>query len=100
MLSFNFQANVSIVSCPATFSDEYDVYLYKNARVFDGTIELNVELKPEFEKDKQFWQVFGMKYDTFLICTYAKANYYIVFDAKGTSFCEVTNKLLQARCMP
>ena len=54
LLSFNFQANVSIVSCPATFSDEYDVYLYKNARVFDGTIELNVELKPEFEKDKQF----------------------------------------------
>ena len=41
-----------------------------------------------------------MKYDTFLICTYAKANYYIVFDAKGASFCEVTNKLLQARCMP
>ena len=54
LLSFNCQANVPIVICPATFSDGYDVYLFKNARVFDRPIELNADLKPEFEKDKQF----------------------------------------------
>lgn len=59
LLSFNCQANVLIVSCPATFSDGYDVYLFKNARVFDGTIVLNVELKPEFEKNKQFYRCLG-----------------------------------------
>jgi len=61
-----------VVSCPATFSDGHIVYRFKNARVFDGPVELNAELKPEFKKDKQYWKVFGTKYDPFLICTYAK----------------------------
>ncbi|UOO98561.1 STY0301 family protein [Snodgrassella alvi] len=100
MISINCQAKTPIVSCPATFSDGHNVYQFKNASVFDGPIELNAELKPEFKKDKQYWKVFGTKYDPFLICTYANANHYIVFDAKGASFCEVTNKPLQARCMP
>ena len=38
LLSFNCQANVPIVICPATFSNGYDVCLYKNARVFDRPI--------------------------------------------------------------
>ena len=100
LISFNCYAQTPVVSCPSTFSDGHNVYRFKNARVFDGPVELNAELKPEFKKDKQYWKVFGTKYDPFLICTYAKANHYIVFDAKGASFCEVTDKPLQARCMP
>ena len=100
IVSINCLAQTPVVSCPSTFSDGHNVYRFKNARVFDGPVELNAELKPEFKKDKQYWKVFGTKYDPFLICTYAKANHYIVFDAKGASFCEVTDKPLQARCMP
>ncbi|MCO6504202.1 MAG: hypothetical protein J6568_02125 [Snodgrassella sp.] len=98
LLSINCHAQTPVVSCPATFSDKHAVYRLFNASLYDGPITDNVELVPEFKKEKAIWDI-DPRIDPYLVCEYAGTRHTIVFYAKGAAYCEKTKAPVQAKCM-
>ncbi|WP_239427690.1 STY0301 family protein [Snodgrassella communis] len=98
LLSINCLAQTSVVSCPATFSDRHTIYHLYHAKLFDGPVCKKVQLQPEFKNDKEIW-VLDARMDPSLVCIYDGTNHYIVLDANGATYCEITKAPVQAKCM-
>jgi hypothetical protein len=98
IISINCYAQTPVVSCPATFSDEHGTYPLINVSLYDGPVCMKAALVPEFKKDKQLW-VLDTLMDPSLVCKYDGTNHYIVFDAKGATYCEKKGVPVQAQCM-
>ncbi|PIT50731.1 STY0301 family protein [Snodgrassella communis] len=98
IVSINCHAQTSVVSCPSTFSDRHTVYRLYNAKLFDGSISKRVNLVPEFKKEKAIWDI-DPRMDPYFVCEYAETRHYIVFHAKGATYCERKETPVQAKCM-
>lgn len=98
IITINCFAQTPVVDCPTTFFDNHHVYHFFNASLFDGQLTENVELVPEFKKEKAIWFI-DSKIDPYLVCKYAGTKHYIVLYVKGASYCQNTKHPMQATCM-
>ncbi|WP_143557527.1 STY0301 family protein [Snodgrassella alvi] len=98
LLSINCHAQTPVVSCPATFTDKHAVYRLFNAKLFNGPLSERMNLVPEIKKEKAIWDI-DPRMDPYLVCEYAGTRHYIVFYAKGATYCEKNDAPVQAKCM-